>query len=1034
MEDTIDLNENKMLTEEKPETFTSPELKQEDGTIKKKKHTSRKPKKINANVTQPIRNPNPQVCSEPLEALPITELKPIEESTLPCSNETVRIQNLCSEPLEASPITELKPIEESMLPDSNMTVTIKNPNPQVCSEPLEASPITQLKPNEESTLPDSNKTPMKKKKRRTKKNVLNSQQPQPQPLSQSQPVPEPEPESKGHGKAELNDRKTNEEQKGEESNETKPSLDIALSTTEIEKKQEAEPIQVYAEGATTPTGKKKKQKKRKKKDEAAVENQTNVLHLENAVNHDQIQMNTTDTEHKEERHRSVLDGEQFNEHHVKPLDTAVQRPMELVTEPSIHPIESECHIEAPPTDPIILIDPHPATPIEAEQKIVKKSKIEGNAELNDKKKNEEKQGEESNETKPSSDIAVSTIEIEKKQEAEPIQVSAEGATTPTGKKKKRRKSKRKKRDEAAVAVENQTNLLHLENAVNHDQDQMNTTDTEHKEKRHRSVLDGEQFNEHNVKPLDTAVQRPMELVTEPSIHPIESECHIEAPPTDPTILIDPHPATPIDAEQKIVKKSRKRKRKGGLKSDGEAKPNEHNGEPHETLVQKLMGPVTAPSTIQMDPNRETGFQRPMEPVTEPSTDPINPECHIEEPSTDAIILTDPHPATPIVAEQNIVKKSRKRKRKGGPKSDGEAKPNEHSVELQETLVQKPIGSVTALSTIPTHHHPETDVQRPMKPVTGPSTDPINLECHIEAPSTDPIILMDPHPATLIVAEQNIVKKSRKRKRKGGLKSDGEGKPNEHIGEPRESLVQKPMGPVTAPSTIPTDPHTSSPIDSEQKKPKKRKKSKKRKGDLKSGDGLPNEVNGLNGKQPEISVQNSIDPIIPAPSVAPTVPIDPAIPKDPHPATLVKPKQKTSTTESKKKSEKKVKERKKTPMKKPRWKRELEERNAAKELVEVDKLQYHPLYHLGPNFTTCWACRQPDHTIKECKELRRVAKNAEICFFCGEIGHSLRKCSVSLAGGGRLARCLFCHAHGHFSYKCPGNSPVPTSEGVVAGGS
>ncbi|WJX14526.1 hypothetical protein P8452_04774 [Trifolium repens] len=82
-----------------------------------------------------------------------------------------------------------------------------------------------------------------------------------------------------------------------------------------------------------------------------------------------------------------------------------------------------------------------------------------------------------------------------------------------------------------------------------------------------------------------------------------------------------------------------------------------------------------------------------------------------------------------------------------------------------------------------------------------------------------------------------------------------------------------------------------------------------------------------------------------------------------------------------------------------------------------------------NSGICLACREPNHSIKQCQKLKSLSKDEEICFFCGEIGHSLGKCSVYIAGGGRLARCLFCNLHGHFSYNCPGHGYFQGQGGV-----
>lgn len=71
----------KMLTEENPEAFASPEQKPEDGSKNKKR---KKKKKNNEDSAQPNQLPQPQVCSEPLVVVtPNPEIKSNEESSLP---------------------------------------------------------------------------------------------------------------------------------------------------------------------------------------------------------------------------------------------------------------------------------------------------------------------------------------------------------------------------------------------------------------------------------------------------------------------------------------------------------------------------------------------------------------------------------------------------------------------------------------------------------------------------------------------------------------------------------------------------------------------------------------------------------------------------------------------------------------------------------------------------------------------------------------------------------------------------------------
>ncbi|RHN81815.1 putative transcription factor interactor and regulator CCHC(Zn) family [Medicago truncatula] len=139
--------------------------------------------------------------------------------------------------------------------------------------------------------------------------------------------------------------------------------------------------------------------------------------------------------------------------------------------------------------------------------------------------------------------------------------------------------------------------------------------------------------------------------------------------------------------------------------------------------------------------------------------------------------------------------------------------------------------------------------------------------------------------------------------------------------------------------------------------------------------------------------------------------DPAVVMDTHPATPIVAEQKIAKKRHKKKKRK----------------REAVQYSIAETSVQGTKgvtVTNAPNGQHGQSSMLCWACRETDHTIQQCRKLKSLSKDEDVCFFCGEIGHSLGKCSVYIAGGGRLARCLFCNAHGHFSYNCPGNCHDP----------
>ncbi|KAL5069870.1 hypothetical protein RYX36_020757 [Vicia faba] len=272
----------------------------------------------------------------------------------------------------------------------------------------------------------------------------------------------------------------------------------------------------------------------------------------------------------------------------------------------------------------------------------------------------------------------------------------------------------------------------------------------------------------------------------------------------------------------------------------------------------------------------------------------------------------------------------------------------------------------------------------------------------EIPPADPTIPGDPRPVNLSELENEYLdRKWMKRKRKCELKSREEEKTKAHNGKAIEIQVQRPVDPITEPSTDPAiimDPHPATPVDTEQKISKKRKKKKRK-------------------CESEIPAQKSVISTT-APSMDQAIPIDSACHTAAPPIDASIPEQKTSKKKRKRKGGLKSKG--------------LEsDRHNAGSTAETSvrgtkrvKVTNAPHYQHGISSMICWACRETNHTIQQCQKLKHLSKDEEICFFCGEIGHSLGKCSVYKAGGGRLARCLFCDAHGHFSYNCPGNGHDP----------
>ncbi|CAK8573510.1 unnamed protein product [Lathyrus sativus] len=297
----------------------------------------------------------------------------------------------------------------------------------------------------------------------------------------------------------------------------------------------------------------------------------------------------------------------------------------------------------------------------------------------------------------------------------------------------------------------------------------------------------------------------------------------------------------------------------------------------------------------------------------------------------------------------------------------------------------------------------------------------------EVPPVDPTILGNTRPVNLSELEHEYLdrkwnqrkRKGNQRKRKGELKS----KEEEKAGKTIEIQVQRPIDPITEPSTDPAiiiNPHPATPIDAAQKIAKKRKKKKRKCESYESDGGEKNEEH--NGKlcESEAPAQKSIISTT-VPSGVPidqVISIDPACPTAAPPVDAAIPEQKTS----------KKKRKMKGGLKSKALESDICNAGSTAETsvqgTKRVKVTNAPYYQHGISSMICWACRETDHTIQQCQKLKYLSKDEEICFFCGEIGHSLGKCSVYKAGGGRLARCLFCDAHGHFSYNCPGNGHDP----------
>ncbi|RDX91431.1 hypothetical protein CR513_26590, partial [Mucuna pruriens] len=386
-------------------------------------------------------------------------------------------------------------------------------------------------------------------------------------------------------------------------------------------------------------------------------------------------------------------------------------------------------------------------------------------------------------------------------------------------------------------------------------------------------------NQRSPLHMDMALnQAPDQVQPEPAI----SICLEPASLTDQTILVDP--AIPVDTDQKMEKKKRKKQRKNVLEGE-EPNDNKHNTEQPEIPIQTSTCLIEAPPiypAILTDPEQMMSEKKrkkkrksvlnseAAEPVEHNSKLPeAPPEALVQKsiypiaaPSIDpAIISISPAPpvdtATPIDQGQEMAKKKRKKKR-SELISEG-AEPNESDVKPPETLVQRFV-------------HP------------------------IVASSRDPTI---PVPASLIdtttpIDQGQKMSKKKKRRKESALISEGE-EPNEHDGKPPGTPVQRYIYPIAAPSidsTIPTG--QAPPLDPEQMNKKKRKKKKS----ALESEGLEYEKHNAADPTTEPPLQRSIYPLA-APSIDSTIPTDQAPPVEA--ATPVDPEQKNKKNRKKRKS-------------------------------------------------------------------------------------------------------------------------------------
>lgn len=67
---------------------------------------------------------------------------------------------------------------------------------------------------------------------------------------------------------------------------------------------------------------------------------------------------------------------------------------------------------------------------------------------------------------------------------------------------------------------------------------------------------------------------------------------------------------------------------------------------------------------------------------------------------------------------------------------------------------------------------------------------------------------------------------------------------------------------------------------------------------------------------------------------------------------------------------------------------------------------------------CFGCRQPGHSLRQCRAARTTATS---CFNCGSSGHNLSACPAPRTGSAlKFATCFVCKQPGHISRDCPKN--------------
>ncbi|CAJ2630018.1 unnamed protein product [Trifolium pratense] len=1020
-----------MLTEEKPEAFATPEQNHENGSKKKKK----KKKKNNETLPQSIEHPKSQVSSDPLVVTPISEFKSNEESCAEFANtQTAEIKkkkkkkknvingeesNDPKPSLDTSGSTEFenkKEVEKSeVYAEFAKTQTSEKRKRKSKSETGKMGEMVVVE-----NLLNHDSDRVNEIDRRKRQNSVQdggqSNEHNVEPAETAVPISVVDRElSSVDSTIRLNNQANNEH--NVEPAETAVQISVvdreasqvnseSLVVTPISEFKSNE--EAHAEFARTQTGEIKKKKKKNKKKSVINGEESNEpkpsldvtlsteFEIKKEVEKSEVyaefaKTQTGEIKKKKKKKKSEINGEESNE--PKPsLDVTLSTEFEIKKEVE----KSEVYAEFAKT----------------QTGEIKKKK---------KKKKSVINGEESNEPKPSLDASGST-EFENKKEVEKSEVYAEFAKTQTGE-----KGKRKSKSEIGKMGE----VVVLENVLNHDLEQVNEID---RRKRQKSVQDGAQSNEDNVEPAEIAVQisvvdrelssvdptirlnnQPANLVEQKDVRKIRQEKHLELMKMQSIIAKDERKKrqekhleiSKIAKEKrkirqekhlelmkmrKIAKEERKRltkkrvndesnkmqaESKYELKSTGD-QSKEHNAEPAKTAVQIS---VVDREVSLVDPTMRLNNQPNNEHNVEPAETSVQISVLDREASQ---VNSEPLVVTPIsefksneeacaefanTQTDDIKKKNKKKKSAINGEESNEPKSSLDVTVSTEFENKKEVEKSEVYAEFAKTQTGEIKKKKKKKKSVINGEESNEPKPSLDATVTTEFENKKEGGKSEVYTEFGKTQSGKKRKRKS------------------KSETGK-MGEVVVVENVLSH-------DSEQVNEIDRRKRQK---SVQEGA----QSNEDNVEPAETAVQMSVVD-------RELSPVDPTIRLNNQPANLVEQK-------DERKRLKKIRVMDEINKDKMQVKRNFELRSRGEEKT---------------NSGICWACREPNHSIKQCRKLKSLSKDEEICFFCGEIGHSLGKCSVYIAGGGRLARCLFCNLHGHFSFNCPGHGHF---QGAVAGGS